>query len=132
RSATSVSICERSPACSCAWNALRPVGLIRSSMTQNGCSGPMTTVLDRDRMTVSTRLSLLTGRDAELAAQAGDAGLSAEADQVETGDAREAQRVRGELEPELEARLLGVGRALAAVDVLGRHGDSGDVLVDEA
>ena len=34
--------------CSCAWNALRPVGLIRSPMTQNGCSGPMTTVLDRD------------------------------------------------------------------------------------
>ena len=35
-SATSISICDRSPAWSCAWKALRPVGLIRSPITQNG------------------------------------------------------------------------------------------------
>ena len=41
-SATSISICERSPACSCAWKALRPVGLIRSPMMQNGLPAPIT------------------------------------------------------------------------------------------
>ena len=47
--ATSISICDRSPACSCAWKALRPVGLIRSPITQNGCAGPIVTVREGDR-----------------------------------------------------------------------------------
>src|SRR3979411_53906 len=84
--ATSVSSCERSPAWSWAWNALRPVGLIRSPMTQNGCSGPMTTVLDRDWTTVSTHLPFLTCRNVQALAEAGDACLLAEADQVQAGD----------------------------------------------
>ena len=65
-------------ACSWAWNALRPVGLMRSPMMQNGRSGPITTVLCRDERTVSNRLALLAGRDAEALAQTGDARVSAE------------------------------------------------------
>ena len=34
--ATSTPSCARSPSWSCAWNAFRPVGLIRSPITQNG------------------------------------------------------------------------------------------------
>src|SRR5215211_6003390 len=49
-SATTV---ERSPARSSSANFLRPVGLMRSPMMQNGCSAPITTVLDRDSRTVS-------------------------------------------------------------------------------
>src|SRR3954471_23541659 len=131
-SETSISSCERSPFCSCAWNALRPVGLMRSPMTQNGCSLPMTTVLDRDWMTVFTRLSLLTGRDAEPAAQTRDAGLAAEADQVQAAHTGLRERVRGELDTELEARLLGIVRALAALDQLVRNRDPRNLLVDEA
>src|SRR5712691_4820120 len=131
-SATSISICDRSPAWSWAWNAFRPVGLIRSPMTQNGCSLPMTTVLDRDWMTVSTRFPFDAGGDAELAAQAGDAGLSAEADQVQAGEAGQPEGMPYGLEPELEARLLRIGGLLAALDVLGRHGDPRHLLVDEA
>jgi len=40
--ATSVSTRDRSPARSSSWNALRPVGLIRSPMMQNGWPGPIT------------------------------------------------------------------------------------------
>jgi len=40
-SATTV---ERSPLRSASANVLRPVGLMRSPMMQNGWSGPMTTV----------------------------------------------------------------------------------------
>src|SRR3954447_1092738 len=105
---------------------------MRSPMTQNGCSLPMTTVLDRDWMTVSTRLSLLTGRDAEPAAQTRDAGLAAEADQVQAAHTGLRERVRGELDTELEARLLGIVRALAALDQLVRNRDPRNLLVDEA
>src|SRR5919112_3463325 len=49
-SATTV---ERSSALSSSANRLRPVGLMRSPMMQNGCSAPMTTVFDRDSRTVS-------------------------------------------------------------------------------
>src|SRR3954471_816496 len=105
---------------------------MRSPMTQNGCSLPMTTVLDRDWMTVSTRLSLLTGRDAEPAAQACDAGLAAEADQVQAAHTGLRERVRGGLDAELEARLLGILRALAAFDQLVRNCDPRNLLVDEA
>src|SRR6058998_2188981 len=100
---TSVSSCERSPAWSWAWNALRPVGLIRSPITQNGWSGPMTTVLDRDWTTVSTHLPFFSCRYSEPRAEPGDAGFAAEADQVQPGDAREGARVLGELTGELEA-----------------------------
>src|SRR5581483_3401462 len=126
-SATSTSSCDRSPACSCAWNALRPVGLIRSPMTTNGRSGPMTTVLDGDRTTVCTRLPR---RNAESLAQAGDAGLAPEADEVEARDARQRARLLGELAGDLEALGLRVGCALTARDRLRRDGDAGDPLVD--
>src|SRR5215212_7536527 len=121
-SATSISICERSSFCSCAWNALRPVGLIRSPMMQNGCSGPITTVLDCDRSSVSTRLPFVAGRDAELPAQASDPRLAPEADQMQAGDARLRECVRRELDGELEARLLGIGGVLDACDRCGRDG----------
>src|SRR5205085_9009516 len=130
--ATSVSTCDRSPACSCPWNAFRPVGLIRSPMMQNGCSGPMTTVLDRDRRTVSTGFPFGAGRECETRAEACDPRLAAEADQVQAGDARERACVLGELAAELEALGLGVRRTLAALDHLRRHRDAGHVLVDEA
>src|SRR6266576_242681 len=130
--ATSTSIWERSPACSCAWNALRPVGLTRSPMMQNGCPEPMTTVLDRDRRTVSTGFPFDASRDAEPLAQACDAGVSAEADQVEARHARKRTRVLGELAGDLEALRLGIGCALAPLDQLRRHRDPRHLLVDEA
>src|SRR6266508_3147038 len=129
---TSVSSCERSPAWSWAWNAFRPVGLIRSPITQNGWSGPMTTVLDRDWTTVSTHLPFFSCRYSEPRAESGDAGLAAEADQVQPGNAREGARVLGELTGELEALGLRVGSALATFDRLHRHRDPGNLLVDEA
>src|SRR5581483_9719048 len=130
-SATSTSTWDRSPACSCAWNALRPVGLMRSPMIVNGPSGLITTLLDRDSRTVCTRLPLLSRGDAETPAQACDAGLAAEADQVEPAHARQRARVVGELARELEALGFGVGGALAALDQLRRHLDPGHLLVDE-
>src|SRR5205823_1009494 len=130
--ATSVSSCERSPACSCAWKAFRPVGLIRSPITQNGCSGPMTTVLDGDWTTVSTRLPFHAWRYAEPLAEPGDARLAAEADQVEAGDSRQRPRVLDELERDREALRLRVPGAVAALDQLLRHLDPRHVLVDVA
>src|SRR5438034_1863126 len=127
--ATSVSSCERSPAWSWAWNAFRPVGLIRSPITQNGCSGPMTTVLDRDWTTVSTHLPFLSGRNVEALAEPRDAGLLAEADQVQAGDPGQRARMLGELARDVEARLLRVGCAFAPFDRLHWHGDAGDVLI---
>src|SRR5437763_6532012 len=127
--AASVSSCERSPACSCAWKAFRPVGLIRSPMTQNGCSGPMTTVLDRDWTTVSTQLPFVAGRNPEVAAEACDAGLLGKADRVQAGDARQRARMLGELARDVEARSLGVGGELAALDRLARDRDARHVLV---
>ncbi len=52
----SAATVERSPARSSSAKALRPVGLMRSPMMQNGLSEPMTTVLLRDWMTVSMPL----------------------------------------------------------------------------
>src|SRR5262249_47392834 len=130
--ATSVSSCERSPAWSCAWNVFRPVGLIRSPITQNACSGPMATVLDGDWTTVSTRLPFHSCRNAQPLAQSGDAGLAAEADQVEPGDSRQRAGVLGELDCDLEAFRLRVGGAFAALDQRRRHFDSRHVLVDVA
>src|SRR4051812_46360370 len=131
-SATSVSSCERSPLCSCAWNFLRPVGLMRSPITQNGCSGPMTTVLDRDWTTVSTHLPFVAGRNAEAPAESRDAGLTAKADQVEPGDSRKQSRAIGELPRHLEAFRLGIGGTLAAHDRLLGDDDPRHVLVHVA
>jgi hypothetical protein len=57
----SVTTVERSPLRSASANTLRPVGLIRSPMTQNGCPGPMTTVAPRDLRTVSMVLPSIPG-----------------------------------------------------------------------
>src|SRR5690348_13398484 len=127
---TSSSSWDRSPACSCVWNALRPVGLMRSPITQNGCSGPMATVLDGDWTIVSTGLPFRSWWNPEPLAQPGDTGLAAKADQVEAGHSRQRARVPGELDRELEALRLGVGRALAALDRRGRNLDPRHVLVD--
>ena len=51
--ATSISIRDRSPRRSWSWKILRPVGLIRSPMMQNGCCGLITTSREADRRTVS-------------------------------------------------------------------------------
>src|SRR5947199_7489526 len=101
-------------------------------MTQNGCSGPMTTVLDRDRRTVSTRLPLVSRRNAEPVAQPCDAGVAAEADQVQADDAGQRTRVLRELARDLEALLAGIRGALAALDRLRRHCDPGHVCVHVA
>src|SRR3954470_2546076 len=128
-SATSISSCERSPACSCAWSFLRPVGLMRSPITQNGCSVPMTTVLDRDWTTVSTQLPFVAGRNGEAPAESSDAGLTAEADQVQPRGAWKRACVVGELARHLEALRFLVCGALAARDRLLRDDDSRHMLV---
>src|SRR5207253_8222734 len=102
------------------------------AMTQNGCSGPMTTVLDRDWTTVSTHLPFLTGRNVQALAEAGDACFLAEADQVQAGDAGQRACMLGELARYVKARLLRIRRALAALDRLLGHGDAGHVLVHVA
>src|SRR5205085_12286422 len=106
--------------------------LMRSPMTQNGCSEPMTTVLDRDCRTVSTRLPFDAGWYAEPRAQAGDPRLAAEADQVQALDAGQRARMIGQLAADLEALRLGILRPLAALDQLRRYRDAGHLLVDEA
>src|ERR1700704_474117 len=130
--ATSISMRERSPCCSSAWNFLRPVGLMRSPMMQNGRSGPITMVLDDDSRTVSTQLPLFTGGDAEAGAQACDPRLLAKADQVQAAHARDAPRRVGELAADLEALHFRIRRALDALDQRGRHRDARHVLVDVA
>src|SRR4051794_23864290 len=128
----SLAAVSYSPFRSCSAKTLRPVGLIRSPITQNGCPGPMMTVLDRDRRTVSTRFPLVAGGDGEPLAEPLDAGLAAEADQVQARDAGQVTGVVGQLAGHLEALGLRVAGALAALDDLARHRDAGDVLVDEA
>src|SRR3984957_14599329 len=53
-SLTSISTRDRSPARSCSWKSLRPVGLIRSPMIANGWSPPVRTVLVAADRTVGT------------------------------------------------------------------------------
>ena len=130
-SATSISTCERSPACSCAWNALRPVGLMRSPMIVKGPSALMTTFLDRDSRTVSTRLPFRSCGYAETPAETGDGRLAAKADQVQTADTWKRACVLRELVRDLEALRLRVVRLLAARDHLRRNLDAGHLLIDE-
>src|SRR6476646_8088633 len=130
--ATSTSMRDRSPACSSAWNFFRPVGLMRSPMTQNGRAGPITIVLDDDSRIVSNRLPFVAGGAVEAAAEVRDPRLLPEADQVQSPDAGKRPRARGELARELEALVFRVGRALAPLDQLGGHRDAGHLLVDEA
>src|SRR5215472_2807821 len=56
---TSMVTRDRSPARSCCWNSLRPVGLIRSPMIANGWSSPMTRVLPGEEIVVCTCGSLV-------------------------------------------------------------------------
>src|SRR3954454_16405493 len=130
----SAATVDRSPPRSSSANRLRPVGLMRSPMTQNGWSWPMTTVLLRDCRVVCMRERLLpfdSRLQAEACAELGDAGVLAERDQVQPADAGQRERVGGELVRELEARPLLVGGALDALDDRGRHLDSRDLRVDE-
>src|SRR3954447_6836365 len=130
--ATSTSMRERSPFCNSAWNFLRPVGLMRSPITQNGRSGPITMVLDDDSRTVSTQLPFDSCWDAEAAAQACDAGLLAKTDQVQAAHTGDAARRLRELACQFEALGFRIGGVLAARNHLGRHGDARHLLVDEA
>src|SRR3954451_5430740 len=131
----STATVDRSPPRSSSANALRPVGLIRSPMTQKGWSWPMTTVLERERRVVCIRERLLpfdTRLEAELCAELGDPRVLAERDQVKAGHAGQRQRVGSQLEGELEARRLLVGGRLHALDDRGGHLDPGHLRVDEA
>src|SRR3954468_20558870 len=123
---------DRSPPRSSSANVLRPVGLMRSPMMQKGCVGPIVTVLDRECRTVSMRLVPFgSGLDAQSLTELGDAGVLAERDEVQAGDAGLRARVVGELAGDLEALVLLVARGLGARDELGRHLDARDLLVDE-
>src|SRR3954471_8677900 len=123
---------DRSPPRSCSAKALRPVGLMRSPMMQKGCVGPIVTVLDRECRTVSMRLVPFgSGLDAQSLTELGDAGVLAERDEVQAGDARLRAGVVGQLVGDLEARALLVGGSLGARDQLGWHLDARDLLVDE-
>src|SRR3954447_18206478 len=123
---------DRSPLRSSSENALRPVGLMRSPITQNGWSCPMVTVLDRDSRTVCIALlSFDSWRDPETRAELCDARVLSEGDEVETGHARERQRMRGLFEREVEAGLVLVGGGLHALDHGGRHLDAGHLVVHE-
>src|SRR5450755_4192004 len=59
--ATSVSILDRSPRRSCSEKILRPVGLIRSPITQNGLSPPIRSSLVTEERTVSIVLPSVLG-----------------------------------------------------------------------
>src|SRR3954452_17290316 len=123
---------DRSPPRSSSAKILRPVGLMRSPMMQKGCVGPIVTVLDRECRTVSMRLvPFASGLDAQSLTELGDAGVLAERDEVQAGDAGLRARVVGELAGDLEALVLLVARRLGACDELGRDLDARDLLVDE-
>src|SRR3954470_10063083 len=122
---------SRLPSRSSCAKALRPVGLMRSPMMQNGLSIAIVTVLDRDCRTVSTRVSLLRFGDAEALAEAPDRVVLAERDEVQPTDARLRQSVPRLLDGQLEGLLAGLGGVLDARDRLGRHRDAGHVGVHE-
>ena len=68
-SSTSIRTCDRSPARSCSWKSLRPVGLMRSPMMQKGWSSPIVTVLDGEDTVVRMLLPLGSGLDAQVVAE---------------------------------------------------------------
>src|SRR3954451_15410378 len=107
---------------SCA-NALRPVGLMRSPMMQNGLSIAIVTVLDRDCRTVSTRVSLLGWGNAEPLAQAPDRVVLAERDEVQPAHARLSEGVPCLFDCKFESFLAGIGGVLHALDHSCRHRD---------
>src|SRR6476661_5546535 len=131
-SAASMSSCERSPDWSWAWNAFRPVGLIRSPITQNGRPAPIVTILDRDWRTVSMLDPFGVCRNAKATARLGDAGVLPEADDVQARDPGERHGVGRLLMGQVKACLELVGGRLDAVDDRGRDRDPGDVGVHEA
>src|SRR5437763_16460567 len=123
---------DRSPLRSSSENVLRPVGLMRSPITQNGWSCPMVTVLDRDSRTVCIALlSFDSWRDPETRAELCDARVLSEGDEVETRHAGERERMRGLFEREVEAGLVLVGGGLHAIDHGGRHLDARHLVVHE-
>src|SRR5690242_10390966 len=129
-SASAVTV-DRSPLRSSSAKRLRPVGLMRSPITQNGWSWPMTTVLLRDCRVVC--MVPFGGRgEIEALAELGDRVVLAERDEVQAGDALERQRVRGLLGGEVEQRGALVVGGLDALDRLGRNVDAEDLLVHEA
>src|ERR671933_2620924 len=92
---------DRSPLRNSSENALRPVGLMRSPITQNGWSCPMVMVLDRDSRTVCMLERLLSFdslRDPETRAELCDDRFLTEGNEVKAGHAGKRQRVRGLLE----------------------------------
>src|SRR5438067_13725992 len=99
---------ERSPPRNSSANTLRPVGLIRSPMMQNGCSAPMVTVLDRDRSTVSMGFPFDSGWNAKARAQLRDARVFAEGDEMQSGHPRLGEGVGGELVGDLKALRFGI------------------------
>src|SRR3954469_18031703 len=123
-SATSSSSWARSPACSWAWNAFRPVGLMRSPITQNGLPDPMVTVLDRDWRTVSMLNPFGVRRDAKATARLGDAGVLPEADEVEPCDPRKGHGVGRLLVGQVETGCERIGGPLDALDHRGRDADA--------
>src|SRR5437763_1802884 len=120
------------PSRSSSAKVLRPVGLMRSPMMQNGCSAPMVTVLDRDRSTVSIGFPFGSRGDAQTGAQLRDAGIPAERNEVDAPDTRLLERVGGELVGEVEALVLGIGGLLDAGQRRGRNVDAGHAGGDEA
>src|SRR6478735_779969 len=100
---------------SCA-KALRPVGLMRSPMMQNGLSMPIVTVLDRDCRTVSTRVSLLGWGNAEPLAQAPDRVVLAERDEMQPAHARLREGVPCLFDCKFESFLAGIRGVLHALD----------------
>src|ERR1700716_462056 len=99
----SMATVDRSPPRSSSANFLRPVGLIRSPMMQNGCSRPIVIVLDRERSTVSIGFPFDSGRDAQACAELCDAGVLAERDEVKARHAGQGERVRRQLVGDLKA-----------------------------
>ena len=86
-------------------------------------------LLDGDLPVVSALLPFGTRRDPEPLAQATDAIVAAETDQVQSGDPGQMDSMVGELTGDLEALDLGVDGTLTALDDLGRNGDPGHALV---
>src|SRR3954470_14026649 len=122
---------SRLPSRSSSAKALRPVGLIRSPMMQNGLSIAIVTVLDRDCRTVSTRVSLLGWGNAEPLAQAPDSVVLAERDEVQPAHARLREGVPCLFDCKFESFLAGIRGVLHALDHRCGHRDARHLRVHE-